>query len=99
MERSRGTRRGLRGARCIMATLFYRLSAVIFLLLIGLTLIWPVGGAVLLVFAAIMFGMGVMDLRQTHHAVKRNFPVLGNLRYLLELVRPELQQYFVESNL
>jgi glutamate synthase domain-containing protein 2 len=30
--------------------------------------------------------------------VLRNYPVVGHLRYLLELVRPELQQYFIERN-
>ncbi len=35
---------------------------------------------------------------QTKHAIKRNFPLLGNFRYLLELIRPEINQYFVESN-
>src|SRR5262249_19082453 len=31
-------------------------------------------------------------------AIRRNFPIIGNLRYFFELIRPELQQYFVESN-
>ncbi len=43
-------------------------------------------------------GVGVWDLLQTHHAVRRNYPVLGHLRYLLEAVRPELRQYFLESD-
>jgi glutamate synthase domain-containing protein 2 len=30
--------------------------------------------------------------------VLRNYPVVGHLRYLLELVRPELHQYFIERN-
>jgi glutamate synthase domain-containing protein 2 len=30
--------------------------------------------------------------------VRRNFPVIGHARYLLELIRPEINQYFVESN-
>lgn len=36
---------------------------------------------------------------QIRHGVRRNFPIIGNLRYLFEMVRPELQQYFVESDL
>jgi glutamate synthase domain-containing protein 2 len=43
-------------------------------------------------------GLGVYDLRQTKHTIRRNFPVAGRLRYLFEAVRPEMQQYFVESN-
>ncbi len=33
---------------------------------------------------------------QTKHAIKKNFPVIGNLRYMLESISPEIQQYFVE---
>jgi len=42
--------------------------------------------------------VGVYDMVQDKHAIRRNFPVAGRLRYLFESVRPELQQYFVESN-
>ncbi|GAA3523673.1 FMN-binding glutamate synthase family protein [Amycolatopsis ultiminotia] len=41
---------------------------------------------------------GVHDLGQRRHSVLRNYPVLGHLRFLLESLRPELQQYFVERN-
>jgi glutamate synthase domain-containing protein 2 len=41
---------------------------------------------------------GLADMAQTKQAIKRNFPVLGHARYLLELIRPEINQYFVESN-
>lgn len=42
--------------------------------------------------------LGLWDLTKTEHAVLRNFPVLGHGRYLLELIRPEINQYFIESN-
>ncbi|MBF0280133.1 MAG: FMN-binding glutamate synthase family protein [SAR324 cluster bacterium] len=42
---------------------------------------------------------GLYDSIQTKKAVLRNFPVLGSLRYLFEAIRPEIQQYFVESDL
>ena len=51
-------------------------------------------GGLVLVFAI----MGLNDMRQTRHAILRNFPVLGRLRYVFESVRPELRQYFVESD-
>ena len=38
------------------------------------------------------------DLTQRRHSVLRNYPVLGHARFLLERIRPELQQYFVERN-
>ena len=43
-------------------------------------------------------GLGCWDLLQRKHSVLRNYPVLGHLRFLLEALRPELQQYFVERN-
>lgn len=45
-----------------------------------------------------LIGLAVWDVLQTRHAILRNFPVLGHFRYLFEMVRPEIMQYFVESN-
>ncbi len=38
------------------------------------------------------------DLKQRHHALMRNFPVIAHLRYMLEAVGPELRQYIVTNN-
>ncbi len=43
-------------------------------------------------------GVGGYDLTQQSHSVLRNYPVLGHARYAMEAIRPELHQYFVESN-
>jgi len=42
--------------------------------------------------------LGVYDALQTKRAVLRNFPVIGHFRYLFEMIRPEINQYFIESN-
>jgi glutamate synthase domain-containing protein 2 len=42
--------------------------------------------------------VGMKDMRQTRHAVLSNFPVLGHIRYLMEGIRPEIRQYFFESD-
>lgn len=42
--------------------------------------------------------LGLWDMAQKKQAIRRNFPVLGRMRYLLELIRPEIRQYFVESD-
>ncbi|HWG28708.1 MAG TPA: hypothetical protein VG296_31635 [Actinospica sp.] len=42
--------------------------------------------------------LGVRDYLQREHAILRSYPVLGHLRFLLERIRPELQQYFIERN-
>ncbi len=42
--------------------------------------------------------LGLYDLYQDRHAVRRNYPVLGNLRYLIEGIRPEIRQYLLEGD-
>ncbi|MEM8922201.1 MAG: FMN-binding glutamate synthase family protein [Actinomycetota bacterium] len=42
--------------------------------------------------------LGVIDVVQTKHAIRRNYPVIGRLRYLLEKIGPELRQYIVTDN-
>lgn len=39
------------------------------------------------------------DRRQDQHAVLRNYPILGRLRYLLEHIGPELRQYLYDADL
>ncbi len=50
---------------------------------------------------AIVFGalslLGLRDLAQARHAVLRNYPISAHLRFLLEEIRPEMRQYFFES--
>lgn len=48
--------------------------------------------------AAAASGLTVWDLLQTKHSVLRNYPLVGHLRYLFETIRPEIQQYFIESD-
>jgi len=58
-------------------------------------------GAGWFVLAAVFLALtlvGVFDLFQPRHAVRRNYPVIGNLRYLFELIRPEMRQYFFEND-
>ena len=53
-------------------------------------------------FSFLLFGgltaLGVADLRQTKKSVLRNYPVIGHFRFLLEYIRPEIRQYFIESD-
>jgi len=42
--------------------------------------------------------VGLRDLAQTHHAILRNYPVIGHMRFFLEYIRPELRQYFIEGD-
>ncbi len=57
------------------------------------------GGLGLLALAGLFLtGLGWRDTRQTRHSVLRNYPVIGHLRFLLEFIRPEMRQYFIESD-
>ena len=52
----------------------------------------------LLVIAGPLTALGFADAMQTRQSIRRNFPIVGHGRYLLEMIRPEINQYFVESN-
>ena len=41
--------------------------------------------------------VGAWDMIQPNHSLKRNYPILANIRFLLEKIRPEIRQYFLES--
>ena len=49
------------------------------------------------VFLALLL-VGIRDATQRRHSILRNFPVLGHMRFFLEKIRPEIQQYFIERN-
>ena len=42
--------------------------------------------------------VGIRDLRQTKRALLRNYPLIGHMRFLFEWIRPEIRQYFIESD-
>ncbi len=55
-------------------------------------------GWVLVVLGGGLVVVGSYDLVQRKHALLRNFPLVGHLRYLLEAIGPELRQYIVTDN-
>jgi glutamate synthase domain-containing protein 2 len=75
---------------------FLVISHILLLLVLGLhfafTLPWLLG------IFLILYGLGMQDYFQRSHTIRRNFPLFGRLRYVAESIRPELNQYFVESN-
>src|SRR6516162_3481223 len=50
----------------------------------------------LLIFGGLTL-LGVRDLMQKGHAVLRNYPISAHMRFILEEIRPEMRQYFFES--
>ena len=53
---------------------------------------------ILATIVLILVGVTIFDLIQRKHAVLRNFPIIGHLRYIFEAVGPELRQYIVTGN-
>ncbi|WP_374333368.1 FMN-binding glutamate synthase family protein [Aestuariivirga sp.] len=79
----------------------FTLSAAATLLLLGLIAALPGWHGVLLAVLAapgLLTLTGLYDLVQTRHAVLRNYPIIGHLRFLLEDIRPEIRQYFFEDD-
>ena len=74
-------------ALCVFLALLSLFSLVAF----GIGLVW------FLLFGALSV-VGWYDLRQSKKALLRNYPVIGHLRYMLETIRPEIRQYFLENN-
>ena len=52
---------------------------------------------VLAIFSCLCL-LGVIDLIQTRHAVRRNYPIIGRLRWAFEKIRPEIRQYLIEGD-
>ena len=61
-------------------------------------LIWGRWWWLLTAASAALALLGWHDKRQTKHSILRNYPVIGHLRFLLESIRPEMRQYFIESD-
>ena len=47
---------------------------------------------------SILSVLGLYDLLQNNHSILKNYPIIGHFRFLFEEVRPEVRQYFIESD-
>jgi glutamate synthase domain-containing protein 2 len=55
---------------------------------------WPL----LALMAGALSLVGLIDLLQTRHAIRRNYPILAHIRFFIEAIRPELRQYLIEGD-
>ena len=76
---------------------FIIISIIVIAVIVGVSFFWT---SILwsLIIVAPLVVMGIYDTIQTKHTIRRNFPVLGRFRYALESIRPEIMQYFVETD-
>ncbi|MBL7872280.1 MAG: FMN-binding glutamate synthase family protein [Cyclobacteriaceae bacterium] len=78
-------------------TLFYLLSIVSVILIVVWSYFWIDVLFLFIIVGPIIF-IGIQDVIQDKQSIRKNFPVLGRLRYVFEDLRPKIQQYFVESD-
>ena len=52
----------------------------------------------LLVVLLFLSAVGIWDIVQSKHSLRRNYPVIGHIRRLFEGIRPEIRQYLIESD-
>jgi len=69
----------------------------VFALSLLLALLLNVGWWLVLLSGALT-AVGIADISQTKRALLRNYPILAHFRYLLESIRPEIRQYFLEDD-
>ena len=50
------------------------------------------------IVALALAALGTWDLLQTRHSILRSYPIAAHIRFLLEDIRPEIRQYFLESD-
>lgn len=94
------------------AVRFYWITSLVWLS-IGAYILFPLGSTNLSIWAAnehigaltfflfglLYFAVGLHDMYLSDSNLRKNYPVIANLRYLFEAIRPEIRQYFIASNL
>jgi glutamate synthase domain-containing protein 2 len=85
----------LLSARLIVYTSVVLITAI----LLAALLFWShsIFLAIPLIAFAALAALGTYDLIQSRHAVLRNYPLTAHIRFILEEIRPEIRQYFLES--
>src|SRR5262245_54179308 len=90
---NRETNGGVGSAMRFAALVGSLVGSVVFAVLIPYNVVFMV----LFALCAILSAIGIWDLLQSKHSVRRNYPILANIRFMLEKIRPEIRQYFLES--
>ncbi|MDP7465567.1 MAG: FMN-binding glutamate synthase family protein, partial [Candidatus Marinimicrobia bacterium] len=65
---------------------------------IAITILICIALIILVVPPVIFLVWYFVDKRQSQHSILRNFPLLGRIRYIFEMMGPELRQYMFDSD-
>ncbi len=80
-----------------MPATFILVSVFILSFIATVQLLWPpILWALVICLPMIM--LGFYDMLQSDHAIRRNFPLFGRGRWLMEGLRPYIRQYLLESD-
>ncbi|MDA9819509.1 FMN-binding glutamate synthase family protein, partial [Salibacteraceae bacterium] len=77
---------------------FFFIAAPVLVIGIGVLSIWFPNALWWYILVGPLVLIGLIDTIQAKQAIRRNYPIIGHFRYLLESVRPEIMQYFVETD-
>ncbi|MGK0273185.1 MAG: hypothetical protein ACI88H_003864, partial [Cocleimonas sp.] len=76
---------------------FVVISIAVTILILILSVFWR---SALLAFIVVLplIAVGIRDMTQKTKTLRRLYPLICHFRYFLESFRPEIQQYFIESD-
>lgn len=79
----------------VAVTVLFLLSV----LLLPFVMPWTAAGICVVALASgFLMAIGIWDVVQTKHSIRRNYPILAHIRFFLEFIRPEIRQYFLEDD-
>ncbi|USG63130.1 FMN-binding glutamate synthase family protein [Sneathiella marina] len=78
-------------------TIYYSIAITGILIVVLGQFIWPPVSWLLIILIPYIL-VGLYDMHISAHNVLRNYPVIGHMRYAMEFISPEIQQYFIETN-
>ena len=67
------------------------IACVVLTLVSAIALTWSGAFWLPLVIFGALAALGIYDMLQSRHAILRNYPILGHLRYFFEMIRPEIR--------
>jgi glutamate synthase domain-containing protein 2 len=79
-----------------MRNQFFQAITICGVVILCLSFVW---GKLLWLFVplGLCLAIGIRDIRQSRHSLRRNYPLIAQGRWLMETARPFIQQYFIES--
>ena len=80
-----------------MQRLFWTANVILATLVAGASWLYPPAAWALVVLVPV-WAIGLADTLQESHSLRRNFPLFAHVRWLMETLRPGVQQYFIENN-